>query len=619
MMSPIPAVGSSPGSVDFSPVGRAFVDPGGTPNWPQGDSRWSIQWHHLLPREVFENPAYGLSNIVNHHAQEYGWMLYQGNHSGEGGVHYPQNANGQIIAKWNQDWEKWVNEMRTKKQPITKQAIDAKLKDMMYGDKSPYKKFFANPTSHEHGATRSYQENRAHLLEKPIEKKQRDIENLEKQRDQLSDRAVKARQKLEGDIKQLKVDKSNLESQRKGWLQQHKKFAKKKYFPQGKSVAGKTSGKGAQSAAQVKPPAQGKAPIPAAGNGKGLIKKGGRGVSLVIAGAMVYGWLFPSQAQAQEPSQDNPLPGSGGTGEFPLNQLPGSGGSGEFPQSGPAAGAAPPGEPAAVGGVLLLDWFWSKVGLVNDISTLTAAFGSSLSGIASRFPALTNLGRKFSTRFAGLLNAGSKASRFLGWLGKGATYAEAAKGFGEFLGEAYKGNLYRPGGYADRQADDNNSWMDGTKWKEDPFGQAGTILKQFFNPVGQLIGAGRNFGRAYDGWKNEAIPAMQQAAESYRDYGDLSNRTYGDMKGRLDALQARIDRGETLSPEDQESYQWHKKELGNLTPEQFATKNMSAAQTLDHNVANLPVASVSQIAQGEAINPVTGNKISIRNLFGFFK
>ncbi|MCA9191431.1 MAG: hypothetical protein KDB03_06710 [Planctomycetales bacterium] len=100
---------------------------------PSGlDWEWAWEWHHLLPREVFEKLSISGVNI---NASEYGYMLRGIDHRGAGvGVH----AQG-----WNDDWARWVTSKLDDGIEITKEMVDKRLAEMICEFDLPNKGFAA--------------------------------------------------------------------------------------------------------------------------------------------------------------------------------------------------------------------------------------------------------------------------------------------------------------------------------------------------------------------------------------------------------------------------------------------------------------------------------------------
>jgi RHS repeat-associated protein len=122
------------------PVGR--VDPYGLAS--------EFQWHHLLPQQ-FEKI---LGDMI--HDVDFGWIFRTENHTGQGGLHFPRDADGKIAGSWNTTWKEWIELQNKNKIPITKESVQKQLKEMQYGEKSLFRKFFANPAKGEGAARCGY-------------------------------------------------------------------------------------------------------------------------------------------------------------------------------------------------------------------------------------------------------------------------------------------------------------------------------------------------------------------------------------------------------------------------------------------------------------------------------
>jgi RHS repeat-associated protein len=80
-----------------------------------------IHWHHLLPKAVFTQEtlqALGLSGL-DIHAAEWGWELDSVPHAKVHGL------------GWNEEWERWVNKMKLKGKPISKELLRCKTDSMI--------------------------------------------------------------------------------------------------------------------------------------------------------------------------------------------------------------------------------------------------------------------------------------------------------------------------------------------------------------------------------------------------------------------------------------------------------------------------------------------------------
>jgi hypothetical protein len=98
-----------------------------------------------------------------------------------------------IVAKWNDEWKKWLDDRRRQGLPIDKDAIKDKLKDMQFGEKSHFKDFFTKPKAGEGAAKVGWTEWKD--AEKQVQKQaEKTAENAEKK---IENKAEKAEQKLE--------------------------------------------------------------------------------------------------------------------------------------------------------------------------------------------------------------------------------------------------------------------------------------------------------------------------------------------------------------------------------------------------------------------------------------